>query len=146
MGVDMTKSPGSNEWGVTDRDIYRHITSTLDSDSPTFSVVMTTSNHRPYSIDLKEAGCEIAAPPPGYELFDDGNASLKMLGHHSYSDLCIGEFVDSFLKKNTPRPSLPSLPIIGGEPFLPLDPPFLNKPSFLWSFFRRDAAFPTSPT
>ena len=100
MGVDMTKSPGSNEWGVTDRDLYRHITSTLDSASTTFSVVMTASNHRPYSIDLKETGCEIPAPPPGYELFDDGNASLGMLGHHSYSDLCIGEFVDSFSKKH----------------------------------------------
>lgn len=93
MGPDMSRSPGSNEWGVTDRDLYRYIEQTIRPDVPSFSVIMTASNHRPYSINLAAEGCEVTVPPTGYESFAEGNATLQMLGHHKYSDQCVGEFV-----------------------------------------------------
>lgn len=93
MGPAMSRSPGSNEWGVTDRDLYRHIEATIRPGVPSFSVIMTTSNHRPYTIDLAAEGCEVKVPAKGYETFAEGNATLSMLGHHLYSDKCAGEFV-----------------------------------------------------
>ncbi|MBX3741371.1 MAG: sulfatase-like hydrolase/transferase [Akkermansiaceae bacterium] len=94
MGPDMPNSPGSNEWGVTDRDLYQYIEKTIRPDVPSFSVIMTASNHRPFSIDLAKEGCEVKVPATGYPAFDEGNATLRMLGHHKYSDKCVGEFVE----------------------------------------------------
>ncbi len=94
MGPEMPRSPGSNEWGVTDRDLYQYIERTIDPNVPSFSVIMTASNHRPFSIDLAKEGCEVKVPPTGYDTFTEGNASLRMLGHHLYSDKCVGEFVE----------------------------------------------------
>lgn len=99
MGPDMTRSPGSNEWGVTDRDLYQHIERTIRPDVPSFSVILTASNHRPFSIDLAKEGCEVTVPQSGYELFGEGNATLRMLGHHKYSDKCVGEFVEKMEAK-----------------------------------------------
>jgi len=93
MGPDMPNSPGSNEWGVTDRDLYQYIEKTIRPEVPSFSVIMTASNHRPFSIDLEREGCVVQVPPKGYETFSEGNATLQMLGHHKYSDKCVGEFV-----------------------------------------------------
>ncbi|RYD49801.1 MAG: alkaline phosphatase family protein [Verrucomicrobiaceae bacterium] len=99
MGPEMPKSEGSNEWGVTDRDLYNYIQKTIDPDKPSFSLILTASNHRPYSINLAKEGCQIKAPPPGYPLFKEGNATLSMLGHHLYSDKCVGEFVEQMSNK-----------------------------------------------
>ena len=99
MGPGMPESPGSNEWGVTDRDLYRFIEETIDPDVPSFSVIMTASNHRPYSIDLAKEDCEVKVPATGYESFAEGNATLQMLGHHLYSDKCVGEFIERMAAK-----------------------------------------------
>jgi phosphoglycerol transferase MdoB-like AlkP superfamily enzyme len=99
MGPDMPNSPGSNEWGVTDRDLYQYIEKTIRPDVPSFSVILTASNHRPFSIDLAKEGCEVKVPATGYPNFAEGNATLNMLGHHKYSDKCVGEFVERMESK-----------------------------------------------
>jgi phosphoglycerol transferase MdoB-like AlkP superfamily enzyme len=64
-------------------------------------MIMTSSNHPPYSLDLKKEGCPLTSVPTAYQKeFPHGNATLKMLGHHWYSDKWLGYFVREFSKKN----------------------------------------------
>jgi len=94
MATSMGKDPDINEWGVGDKHLFAHIQNTLQNDTPTFNMIMTSSNHPPYSLDLKKENCPITAVPAAYQKeFEHGDASLKKLGHHWYSDKWMGHFV-----------------------------------------------------
>jgi len=89
-----------NEWGVNDEDLYRFILETVDDESPSFNLILTTTNHPPYDIDVYGRGFPLREIPPGLaEEFEDGNTELLMLGHHWYSDRAVGQFADGLMEK-----------------------------------------------
>jgi len=100
MGSEMGPGEGINEWGVTDQHLFSYIESQFKPEKPTFNVVLTSSNHPPYDINLAKAGCPlISVPAPYQEAYAHGNASLNMLGHHWYSDKWMGRFVRDISSK-----------------------------------------------
>src|ERR1035441_5617611 len=88
----MSEHLTGNEWGVDDRVLFDYILKTT-GDQPTFDIIMSTSYHPPFSVDLEAEGCPLKALPP--ELAQKYKASaedLRILGHLWYSDRCVGEF------------------------------------------------------
>lgn len=94
MASNMGKDEDVNEWGVSDKHFFSHIRSTFNSDVPTFNVLLTSSNHPPYSLDLSKEQCPVTSVPAAYQQkFEHGTATLNILGHHWYSDKWLGDFV-----------------------------------------------------
>lgn len=83
-----------NVWGSDDRYLFDAILSTLQPDVPSLNVILTVSNHAPYSVDLQQEGFDeakvIAALPP--EARQDKDL-IKRLGHYWYTDRQIARFV-----------------------------------------------------
>ncbi len=101
QGFDQTHTASSmdqghdtNEWGVTDERLFSYIKENVPQDQPTFNLVLSSSNHPPYSVDLSKAGCPLSSVPAAYQKdFEHGIASLRTLGHHWYADKWMGDFV-----------------------------------------------------
>lgn len=92
MGDFVSKS--GNVWGSDDRYLFDAIAASLDSDVPTLNVILTVSNHAPYSVDLAQEGFNesqvvAALPADGKEDKD----LIKRLGHYWYTDQQIAKFV-----------------------------------------------------
>ncbi len=86
-----------NEWGVEDEALFDFIVKTVEpaASRPGLNVIMTTSYHPPYELDVYGKGFPLTAVPTDLAGQFDGTVTLKMLGHLWYSDRCIGEFVRS---------------------------------------------------
>lgn len=84
----------NNEWGVHDRQLFDFILKELDPSKPSVNLVMTTSNHAPYNINLAAEGCPLPVPQPGLPWeYPVEPRLLKILAHIRYSDRCLGEFI-----------------------------------------------------
>ncbi len=93
-GSEMGEGVHTNEWGISDRDLFAYIKTAVKSDVPSFNLIMTSTNHRPYDLDLEAEGCPLTEVPPQYAgAFSGGNSTLNALGHHWYSDHWLGDFV-----------------------------------------------------
>jgi phosphoglycerol transferase MdoB-like AlkP superfamily enzyme len=89
----MGKWAHANEWGVDDEALYDFIIKTISADEPSFSMVMTTSNHPPYDIDVFGMGFPTKTIPSDLESIYDGKIPMRLFGHHWYADKVLGEFV-----------------------------------------------------
>jgi phosphoglycerol transferase MdoB-like AlkP superfamily enzyme len=84
----------TNEWGVPDADLYRFVAENLSDDRPTFDLVLTTSNHPPYDVDVWAEGWPVREIPAGMEVgFEASGIPLREIGHHGYADREMGRFV-----------------------------------------------------
>lgn len=97
-GAMMTEHLTGNEWGVDDEVLYRSILERT-ADQPTFNVIMTTSYHPPFSVDLKAAGFPLQQLPPELAAYHATPEELHILGHLWYSDRCVGDFADELLRR-----------------------------------------------
>jgi len=100
--VDMGGKNESGIWGIEDEKLFDLVTKTVDSKNNSFNIILTTSYHPPYSINLKEKGFpynSISDIPDEMLKYYDGSMDLKELGHLWYSDKCIGDFVKNAEKK-----------------------------------------------
>jgi len=100
--VDMGGKNESGIWGIEDEKLFKLVTKTVDNENNSFNIILTTSYHPPYSINLKEKGFpynSISDIPDKMLKYYDGSMSLKELGHLWYSDKCIGDFVKNVEKK-----------------------------------------------
>jgi phosphoglycerol transferase MdoB-like AlkP superfamily enzyme len=88
-----------NEWGVDDEYLYRFVLETVRDDRPSFNLILTTSNHPPYDVDVYGKGFPLHELP---ERFSRGNATLLKLGHLWYSDRAVGDFARQ-VEKTLPR-------------------------------------------
>jgi len=92
-GVDRTDFPKSsivfeNVWGVADESLFANVLSVIDDNAahgkPTFTHVMTTSNHRPFT-------------------YPDGRIDIRSPGGREggvkYTDWAIGKFIDDAKSK-----------------------------------------------
>ncbi|HEX4638058.1 MAG TPA: LTA synthase family protein [Chthoniobacterales bacterium] len=90
-GDQMGLKQHGNEWGVDDEDLFRFV---LDhtGPEPTFNVIMSTSYHPPYSVDVEKKGFDpsrLKASAIGAGL---SKQQLRVLGHLWYSDKSVSEF------------------------------------------------------
>lgn len=85
----------ANEWGVDDESLFHFIQGKTNTEvEPTFTLVMSTSNHRPYYLKfpefpLKEIPERFKAEGQGFK----SAVSLRSLTHFWYADRALGQFV-----------------------------------------------------
>lgn len=84
----------NNEWGVHDKQLFEFILQHLDPAKPSVNLIMTTSNHAPYNVNLAAEGCSLPVPQADLPWEQPVEPRLlKILAHTSYSDKCLGEFI-----------------------------------------------------
>ena len=98
MGAQAT----GNEWGVDDDVLFRFILAHTGAE-PTFDVVMSTSYHPPFSVDLDAKGFPLAALRDNPLCRGLSERQLRVLGHLWYSDQSLGDFVAA-AEKQLARP------------------------------------------
>ena len=87
-----------NEWGVDDKVLFQFILNHTD-DEPTFNLVMTTSYHPPFSVNLEAEGWDAARLKTDAPYRGLSEHTLRILGHLWYSDKCVANFVDEAARK-----------------------------------------------
>ncbi len=101
-GGDIGSWVHTNEWGVDNGDLLDFAAKTIDNDRPSFNIILTTTFHPPYDIDVYAKGFPLReVPAPLREMFEGSNISLEELGHLWYSDQCIGRFAEQVAAKFT---------------------------------------------
>lgn len=92
-GADMGTWKEADEWGAPDEAIFDLAARTVADEPPSFNLIMTTSNHPPFPIDVAAKGFPLKAVPAELAKDFDGSMPLKAMGHLWYSDRCLGNFV-----------------------------------------------------
>lgn len=108
--ADFDAAP-DNIWGTKDEYIFQALSEKLQEEEPTVHLILTVSNHPPYSLDVVEAGFDANKIIDG--LPEDRKSDpefIKQLGHYWYMDKVISEFV-----RNTYAAYPDSLFIITGD-------------------------------
>ena len=88
-----------NEWGVMDADLFRFAAEKTEDDAPSFNVILTTSNHPPFNVDVYREGFPLRALPPEFAARFDGRLDLTTLGHFWYQDREVCRFVEKVAAK-----------------------------------------------
>ena len=89
-------APKQTTWGTKDENLFNALLNHLDGEPPTVHVVMTTTNHPPYNLDLAAEGFDLNAEIETLKKFpniDDVNQLAVELGHYWYMDEVITRFV-----------------------------------------------------
>jgi phosphoglycerol transferase MdoB-like AlkP superfamily enzyme len=91
-GDKMSARLTGNEWGVDDKVLFQFI---LDhtADEPTFDLVMTTSYHPPFSVNLEAEGWDAGPLKTNALCRSLSEHTLRILGHLWYSDKCVANFM-----------------------------------------------------
>ena len=93
-GDQMRSKLTGNEWGVDDEVLFDFVLKHTGSE-PTFNVIMTTSYHPPFSVDLKSTSFPeeaLARTQLGRQLGPD---QLRIYGHLWYADRALGAFAEA---------------------------------------------------
>ena len=91
------KYKGGNAWGCPDKVLFQQVENYLkgcDPNEKIFNIILTTSNHPPYSIDIQAEGFDVKAVRkklPATIAGDD--KTMRELGHIWYTDQVIGDYV-----------------------------------------------------
>ncbi len=92
----------SGVWGIEDDKLFKLVLNTIDEGTNSLNVILTTSYHPPYSIDIYGMGFQYRTKqdlPSKAQTQYTGAMPLKALGHIWYSDKLIGDFVSKAEKK-----------------------------------------------
>ena len=90
--ISATSAVKGNVWGVDDKFLYEFIINNLDLNMPTFNIILNTSNHAPYTVDLEAEGITLS------KTFDDDDLNKK-LAHQFYADRELKRFIDNMSLK-----------------------------------------------
>ena len=72
---------GSDEiWGIEDEQLFEFVLANTSSDEKTLNIIMTTSYHPPFSLDVKSMGFLLDEIPIDLQSLDDGSITLAQLG------------------------------------------------------------------
>ena len=107
-------------WGAKDEDLFNAIEKHLEGEPPTVHLIMTTSNHPPYNLNLNAEGFDFNSTLAAVKKLpniDDADQLTTELGHYWYMDKKTTNFVRSVIGK---YPS--SLFIITGDHAVRTDP------------------------
>ncbi len=89
-------APKQTTWGTKDENLFNALLSRLNGEPPTVHVILTTTNHPPYNLDLAAEGFDLDATIEKLKKFpniDDVNQLAVELGHYWYMDEVITNFV-----------------------------------------------------
>ena len=91
-----------NTWGTTDKNLFNALEDHLAEEPPTVHLIMTTTNHPPYNLNLTAEGFdttkkreELSKYPNVY----DANTLAIELGHYWYMDMVASQFVKNVSEK-----------------------------------------------
>lgn len=88
-------------WGIEDRSLFKGIISKID-DSPSFNLILTTSNHSPYTTDMSKEP-DITSKEEMEKFIDkevtDKDLLITRMQNFEYMDKCICDFIESILEK-----------------------------------------------
>lgn len=93
-GMGDYENAGGNAWGCDDADLFKAVLSRVKDDKPGMHVILTVSNHSPFTVNLAQAGFEpdkVAAALPEKQRGDQ--ELIKKLGHFWYADKMLAQFV-----------------------------------------------------
>lgn len=94
--------PSGNVWGSDDRFIFEKLQENVDNNQePTVYVVLSVSNHAPYSVDLIKENFpkeKVRAKLPSD--LQNNEDLLNRLGHYWYTDKIFGEFINHIEEKH----------------------------------------------
>lgn len=92
----------SGAWGVEDEKLFDLIIKTVDPNEYTFNLILTSSYHPPYNVDVYKRGFKYRSkddlPEDAKAIYEDG-MNFTELGHLWYGDWAIGHFIDNADKK-----------------------------------------------
>ncbi|WP_425058707.1 LTA synthase family protein [Sporomusa carbonis] len=95
-GMGDFDSQAGNVWGCDDYYLYQAVLGRVRDDRPGFHVILTVSNHSPYTVDLKKEGFDEAVVAAGLpEKLRDDKELIKKLGHFWYADKMLAQFVEA---------------------------------------------------
>ena len=87
-------------WGADDEYLYDAIFKQIDDNKMTFSVILNTSNHSPFNIDLEKEGFDVRKVIEGLPDKEKNNQELiKELGHFWYADKMASDFINKVKAK-----------------------------------------------
>lgn len=96
------KAPKQTTWGTKDENLFNALLAHLPDENPTVHLIMTTTNHPPYNLDLAAEGYDINAVTEALKKIpsvDDVNQLAVELGHYWYMDEVITNFVRAAYQK-----------------------------------------------
>ena len=85
-----------NAWGVWDHNLFDHVLTTIEAGRPSFSMILTTTNHSPFNLD-DELLPKIEKLPEAAAGWD--KETLKALFHEIYVDGQVTRFVHEASKR-----------------------------------------------
>lgn len=90
------QSEESNAWGVADKDMFAAISAYMNEhrNEKILNVIMTTSNHPPYSIDVTKEGFDaefVRSHLP--ESMTNTDQQINEIGHIWYADHVMGQYI-----------------------------------------------------
>lgn len=85
----------TNEWGVQDDVLFDHVRASLDDQQPTFNVIVSTTYHPPYDLDVHAMGYPVTTAPQDLSVPCETCSEkwLQTVGHAWFADKSLGEFV-----------------------------------------------------
>ncbi|WP_094604160.1 hypothetical protein SPSIL_042950 [Sporomusa silvacetica DSM 10669] len=92
------KYDAGNAWGSEDKYFLEAITTLCEDNQPSFNVILTSSNHPPYTVDLAKEGFDESIVASGLNDTSDKEL-INKLGHFWYSDKQLGNFIKSMQQK-----------------------------------------------
>ncbi len=133
----MSASAATHEWGVDDEYLLNFVVNTVDDSRPSFNIIMTTSYHPPYNVDVWGKGFPLKQVPPDIAPLFDNTTSLRMLGHLWYSDKCLGDFVKK-IENKLHRPLFAFTGDHFGRKFINAKPEFFERSGVPFILYGRD--------
>ncbi|MGK4566239.1 LTA synthase family protein [Flavobacterium sp. 3HN19-14] len=101
-GADMGGKSDSGEWGVEDEKLFDLVLQKVDPKKYTLNVILTSSYHPPYAIDIYKKGFPYKSAadfPKEVRQYYKGGMNMQELGHLWYGDKAIGDFMAKAEKK-----------------------------------------------
>jgi hypothetical protein len=103
-GVDAGGKTDTGGWGIEDEKLFNLVMQHTDKNKYSLNIILTTSYHAPYTVDLEAKGFPYKTPldfPAAMKKYYDGAMNMKELGHLWYGDKAIGNFVKNAQKQFT---------------------------------------------
>jgi phosphoglycerol transferase MdoB-like AlkP superfamily enzyme len=89
----------SNEWGADDEHLFEFVLTSVDDDLPSFNMILTTTNHPPFDIDVRARGFDLREIPAELKGAFLADIDFIALGHYWYADQSIANFALRVEKK-----------------------------------------------